>query len=152
MRDLPGAPAPSEPGVPEVSVVVPAHDDGLYLDTCLASVHRQNFGAWECIVVDDASVDDTLAVALRWAGRDDRFRIVRHDRNLGLAATRNTAVARARGRYVTLLDARSASRPAAGPAEAAVLRSRRRDGWLPRKPRDPAARQQQGPRRALCRA
>ena len=98
MRDLP------EPGAPEVSVVVPAHDDGLYLDTCLASVHRQNFGAWECIVVDDASVDDTLAVALRWAGRDDRFRIVRHDRNLGLAATRNTAVARARGRYVTLLD------------------------------------------------
>ena len=101
MRDLP---PPPEPGAPEVSVVVPAHDDGLYLDTCLASVHRQNFGAWECIVVDDASVDDTLAVALRWAGRDDRFRIVRHDRNLGLAATRNTAVARARGRYVTLLD------------------------------------------------
>ena len=100
-RDLP---PPPEPGAPEVSVVVPAHDDGLYLDTCLASVHRQNFGAWECIVVDDASVDDTLAVALRWAGRDDRFRIVRHDRNLGLAATRNTAVARARGRYVTLLD------------------------------------------------
>lgn len=104
MRELPGTPAPPEPGAPEVSVVVPAHDDGLYLDACLASVHRQNFGAWECIVVDDASVDDTLAVALRWAGRDDRFRIVRQDRNLGLAATRNTAVARVRGRYVTLLD------------------------------------------------
>ena len=81
-----------------------AHDDGIYLNTCLLSVLGQSFESWECIVVDDASVDDTLAVALRYAELDDRFGVVRQDRNIGLAATRNTGIARARGEFVTMLD------------------------------------------------
>ena len=102
-RSRSAAPSPrNDP--PKVSVVVPAHDDGVWLDTCLRSVWQQGFESWECIVVDDASIDDTLAVALRYAELDSRFRVVRHGRNRGLAATRNTGIARARGRFVTMLD------------------------------------------------
>ena len=102
-RSRSAAPSPrNDP--PEVSVIVPAHDDGVWLDTCLRSVWQQGFESWECIIVDDASIDDTLAVALRYAELDGRFRVVRHVRNRGLAATRNTGIALARGRFVTMLD------------------------------------------------
>ena len=102
--DLPRVKERPTLGDPEVSVVVAAHDDGVYLNACLLSVLQQSFGSWECIVVDDASIDDTLMVALRYAERDRRFRVVRHDGNLGLAATRNTGIARARARFITMLD------------------------------------------------
>jgi hypothetical protein len=91
--------------VPHVSIIVPVHDDGPFLATCLRSIIDQGFEAWECVVVDDCSLDDSRAIASRYAELDDRIRVVRHDRNLGLAATRNTGISRALGEYTTFLDA-----------------------------------------------
>lgn len=91
--------------IPQVSIIVPVHNDGPFLATCLRSIIDQGFEAWECIVIDDCSLDSSRVIALEYAEADDRIRVVRHDRNLGLAATRNTGIARARGEYITFLDA-----------------------------------------------
>lgn len=96
---------PTVPPKPEVTLVITAHNDGAFIDTALESVRRQDIDAWECVVVDDASVDDTAAIVLRHSEADSRISLVRRDGNVGLAAARNTGIAFARGDYVAFLDA-----------------------------------------------
>jgi glycosyltransferase involved in cell wall biosynthesis len=82
-----------------VSVVVPAHDRAGTIERALASVRRQQAQPLEVIVVDDASRDDTAARAERLGAR-----VIRHERNRGAGAARNTGVEAARGEWVAFLD------------------------------------------------
>jgi glycosyltransferase involved in cell wall biosynthesis len=58
----------------------------------------------EIICVDDASPDRSAAIVERLAHKDTRIRLIRHDRNLGLAAVRNTGIAAASAPFVTAVD------------------------------------------------
>lgn len=84
---------------PRVSVVVPTFGRPEFLAEALTSVARQTMGDLECIVVDDGSPGP---VSLPFA--DGRFRLVRHEQNLGIAAARNTGLSAATGEYVAFLD------------------------------------------------
>jgi glycosyltransferase involved in cell wall biosynthesis len=91
-----------------VSVVIPAYNCAGDLRIALASILAQSVSDWECIVVDDGSspaLADTLAFA------DPRIRFVRHPRNLGRGAARNTGLAQARGEFVAWQDADDWSYP-----------------------------------------
>lgn len=90
---------------PRVSVIVATYNYGRYIGDALRSVEAQTFTNWECIVVDDASTDDTAAVVQGFTARDPRFRYVRLERNAGVSTARNTGFGHARGTYVQLLDA-----------------------------------------------
>src|SRR5262249_16925803 len=70
---------------PLISVVVTTHNYAEFLPDCLRSVQAQTYGRYECIVVDDASSDNTPSVVreLLDEWRDRRFRYVRLTRNLG---------------------------------------------------------------------
>lgn len=87
---------------PRISVVLPAFNSRRTLGDALASALEQTFDELEIIVVDDGSTDRTADVAM--ANDNPRVRLVRHDRNLGTAAARNSGVAVARGRFVAFLD------------------------------------------------
>jgi glycosyltransferase involved in cell wall biosynthesis len=74
-----------------VSVLLPAWNAAATLAAALASVQRQSLRDWECIVVDDGSVDGTADVAASAARFDARIRLVRiahaglvHALNVGL--------------------------------------------------------------------
>ena len=84
---------------PRVSVIVPTFDRPEFLAEALTTVATQTMADLECIVVDDCSADP---VSLPFA--DGRFRLVRHQQNLGIAAARNTGLAAATGEYVAFLD------------------------------------------------
>jgi glycosyltransferase involved in cell wall biosynthesis len=88
-----------------VSIVVPAYNYGRYLGDALASVQAQTYGDWECVVVDDASTDDTAAVARVFAERDARFRLVQQSTNRGVSASRNRGFAESSGDFIQFLDA-----------------------------------------------
>jgi glycosyltransferase involved in cell wall biosynthesis len=87
---------------PLVSVILPAYNAADYIAEALASVVAQTVADWEVVVCDDGSGDDTGAIA---AGFGERVRVVRNERNQGLAAARNAAIGAARGRVLALLDA-----------------------------------------------
>jgi glycosyltransferase involved in cell wall biosynthesis len=89
---------------PLVSVVVPTYNYGRFIGEALDSLRAQTHGAWECVVVDDGSTDDTEEVVARVSAADPRVRYLRQP-NRRQAAAKNTGLADARGRYVQFLDA-----------------------------------------------
>jgi glycosyltransferase involved in cell wall biosynthesis len=66
------------------------------------SVLRQTYSAFEYIIVDDASADDTQAVVKGFG--DERVRYLRRDTCGGVARARNTGIREARGDWVFFLD------------------------------------------------
>jgi glycosyltransferase involved in cell wall biosynthesis len=113
---------------PLVSVLVPAYQAEAHLARALDSVLAQTRDDWELIVADDGSTDSTLAVAERYAVADPRIRVVRSRVNRGLAATRNLALAHARGPVVALLDSDDAWLPNYLEAQIALLDAERERG------------------------
>lgn len=87
---------------PKVTVLIPLYNGEKYLAQCLNSVLRQTYTDYECLIIDDGSSDDSLALARSFT--DPRFRVVANGRNLGGGATRNRGFDLARGEYVAFFD------------------------------------------------
>ncbi|MFL6334930.1 MAG: glycosyltransferase family 2 protein [Pyrinomonadaceae bacterium] len=94
----------SNPSPPVVSVVVPSYNYGHLIGETLASLAAQTYAAWECIVVDDGSTDDTRAVVEAYAAGDPRVRYVRQE-NARQGAARNNGIRHSSGAYFQFLDA-----------------------------------------------
>lgn len=97
---------------PKVSIVMPAYKAADFIGLAVKSVLAQTLTDWELIIVDDCSPDDTGAAALAAAGGDPRVRLVRADRNGGVARARNLGNAQAQGDWIAVLDSDDAFEPA----------------------------------------
>ncbi|TYO88764.1 glycosyltransferase family 2 protein [Oceanicella actignis] len=87
---------------PEIAVVIPMFNRAATAPAATRSVLRQTLSPTEVIVVDDASTDGSAA-AVEALG-DPRLRVLRHERNRGGAAARNTGLRAARARWVAFQD------------------------------------------------
>jgi glycosyltransferase involved in cell wall biosynthesis len=90
---------------PQVSVIVPVFNQGLFLSETLDSIAAQDLASFEVIVCDDASSDNSAQVALTWAASNFGTRIlIGHNRaNLGLMPTLATALTLVRTEYVSVV-------------------------------------------------
>ena len=96
--------------MPKFSVIVPLYNKERYVKKAIESVLAQTYCDFECIVVDDGSTDNSLAIVkefveyidARWI--DDRLTIISQP-NSGVAAARNNGVKASCGEYVCFLDA-----------------------------------------------
>jgi len=91
----------------KVSVIVPIYNVSKYIERCVQSVINQRYSNFECILVDDASPDDSISKAesMIFATTDPiKFKILRHSANKGLSAARNTGTEKATGDYIFYLD------------------------------------------------
>lgn len=88
--------------LPTVSVVIATYNRASLVPRAIASVLRQTFQDFEIIVVDDGSPDNTKEVVTSIA--DLRIRYIRHEKNKGLPAGRNTGIRAALGEYIAFLD------------------------------------------------
>lgn len=59
-----------------VSIIIPARNETATIETLLASLTESTHAAFEVIVVDDRSTDDTAARVTEWAARDGRIRLL----------------------------------------------------------------------------
>ncbi len=89
--------------MPRVTVVMAVYNSAQFLREAVASVLAQTFRDFELIAVDDSSNDDSLSILQSFG--DPRMRIIRHHTNMGPAASRNEALAAARGEFVAIMDA-----------------------------------------------
>jgi glycosyltransferase involved in cell wall biosynthesis len=106
---------------PRVTIIIATYNYGRYLRTAIASLRAQTMRDWECIVVDDASTDDTPAILEEAASVDTRIRYMRNVRNMGVSAARNLALAAAQGEHIQFLDADDAIAPGKLERQAAFL-------------------------------
>jgi succinoglycan biosynthesis protein ExoO len=90
---------------PCVSVLMANYNGARHLAAAVRSVLDQSLADLELILVDDASSDDSLAVAAAAAAGDPRLRAIRLDRNAGPGPARNRGLDVARGRWIAVVDA-----------------------------------------------
>jgi glycosyltransferase involved in cell wall biosynthesis len=92
MRNDPGA-------APRVTLAVPTCNVARYLPLALDSLLAQDFGDFELVVSDNASTDGTWDICEQYAAKDDRIRLYRNERNIGLSANFARLVSLARGEF-----------------------------------------------------
>lgn len=110
-----------------ISVIIPTYNDSGTIPRAISSALGQTVSVDEIIVVDDASTDDTEAVVR--AFDDDRIEYIKHKRNRGGSAARNTGLERATSDYIAYLDADDEWLPRKLEKQLDVLESRS-DDWV----------------------
>lgn len=88
---------------PFFSIILPTYNRARMARTALKTVQWQTCTDWECWVVDDGSTDDTQRMLAEFSA-DKRIRVVTSAVNRGMNASRNDAISRAGGRFITFLD------------------------------------------------
>lgn len=88
--------------MPSVSVLIPTFNRASVLKRAVDSVLDQTFEDLECLVIDDASTDDTLKLLESY--RDPRLKVLSHDKNAGVSKARNTGFKSSHGQWIALLD------------------------------------------------
>jgi glycosyltransferase involved in cell wall biosynthesis len=87
---------------PTVSVVIPTYNRAYIVDHAIKSVLSQTYRDLELIVVDDGSTDNTEQIVRE--GGDHRIRYLRHEKNQGMSAARNTGIRASSGEYIAFQD------------------------------------------------
>lgn len=95
---------PRNEDTPLFTVIVPLYDCERYVRDCIDSLRSQTLGSFEALVIDDATPDDSVAIAKSAAKDDSRFHFLAMPKNSGLAAVRNQGIDMARGEVVIFLD------------------------------------------------
>lgn len=86
-----------------ISVIVPIFNLAPWLPRCVESILAQTYRNLEILLVDDGSVDNSLAVAEEFAGQDARVRVL-HQCNAGVTAARLLGISEARGSWIGFVD------------------------------------------------
>jgi glycosyltransferase involved in cell wall biosynthesis len=89
---------------PVVSIIVPCYNYAEYLPDALDSILAQTYPDWECIIINDGSLDNTEDVALNYCKGDNRFKYF-YKENGGHSSARNFAIRHSSGKYILPLDA-----------------------------------------------
>lgn len=88
--------------MPTVSVIIPTYNRAKLLGRAIQSVLAQTYQDFELIIVDDASTDDTESLVKSF--NSEKVKYIRHQKNKGTSAGRNTGIRSAKGDYIALQD------------------------------------------------
>ncbi|MGN0505279.1 MAG: glycosyltransferase family 2 protein [Lachnospiraceae bacterium] len=87
-----------------LSVIIPVFQAKLYIDRCVSSILASTYHDFEILLIDDGSTDGSAAMCDNWAAKDSRITVI-HKQNGGVSSARNEGIRRARGKYITFVDA-----------------------------------------------
>ena len=89
---------------PRISIIIPCYNGAKYIRETLDCLLKQTIEDWECIIVNDGSIDNSLEILKEYAEKDPRYKYI-DKKNEGPAIARNTAIAASSGKYIMPLDA-----------------------------------------------
>ena len=90
---------------------MPVFNAGPYLGEAIESILKQTLIEFELFIIDDCSVDDSLAIARQYEAQDERITVLVNDHNRGRAYSDNRGHALARGLYIAKMDADDVALP-----------------------------------------
>lgn len=89
--------------MPKVSIIVPVHNTEKYLQACIDSLTAQSLSDIEIILVENCSIDNSLALCHKLAESDSRIKVLSIDK-ADLSTARNEGVKVATGDYIGFVD------------------------------------------------
>ncbi|MBC5836156.1 glycosyltransferase family 2 protein [Flavobacterium sp. F372] len=95
--------------MPFFTVIIPLYNKEKYISGAIESILNQTFTDFELLIVNDCSSDKSVEMASKFVS--EKVHVIHHEKNSGLAATRNTGIKKATSNYVTFLDADDLWRP-----------------------------------------
>jgi glycosyltransferase involved in cell wall biosynthesis len=95
---------------PRVSVLTPVYNAEPYLAEAVESILAQTFRDFEFIIIDDGSLDGSLALLKRYAERDRRIRLLSRP-NTGIVGALNEGLSLVRGELIARMDADDVALP-----------------------------------------
>ncbi len=91
-----------------VSIIVPIYNVAKYIERCAVSLFEQDFDNIEYIFVNDCTPDNSIkileSVITSYPDRKPHCKILHHEKNKGLGATRKTGLLQAKGAYILHVD------------------------------------------------
>lgn len=92
--------------VPKVTIIMATYNRAHFIVETLQSIQNQTFTDWECLIVDDGGIDNTLEVIAPILEKDNRFKFIkRSDKHLkGLPGCRNYGLDLSKSEYVIFFD------------------------------------------------
>ena len=95
----------------KLSIIIPTFNRAFIISKTLSSIESQTFRNWECIVVDDHSLDNTNSVVESFSQRDPRFKYMLNERKKGAQGARNTGLYNSNDEWVFFFDSDNLLRP-----------------------------------------
>lgn len=89
---------------PLVSIVMPSYNSSQTIESSVHSVIEQSYKNWELIIVDDCSSDTTWQMLKDFAAKYENITCFQNETNQGAGASRNLAISKAKGRFISFLD------------------------------------------------
>lgn len=87
-----------------VSIITPNYNCARFIAQTIESVVSQTYSQWEMLIIDDCSTDGSYEIALAYAAKDNRIKVIRNEKNSGAAVSRNKALELAQGEFIAFLD------------------------------------------------
>ena len=87
-----------------ISIIVPIYKAEVFLPRCIDSVIAQTYTNWDLLLVDDGSPDKSGKICEEYSRKDARIKVY-HKQNGGVSSARNYGLDKARGEWVSFLDA-----------------------------------------------
>jgi glycosyltransferase involved in cell wall biosynthesis len=84
---------------------MPVYNAGEFLREAVNSVFDQSFHNFEIIAVDDGSTDNSYKILKELSKKDNRLKIYKNRKNLGVSKTANIAISKSIGQFLARLDA-----------------------------------------------
>ena len=89
---------------PFLSICIPTYNMENYIEKVLISIINQSFQDYEIILIDDFSVDNTKNIIKNQQIKNNKIRIIEHNKNLGIYRTRIDGFLNSNGKYILYLD------------------------------------------------
>lgn len=89
---------------PKISIIICNHNYAQYIGDAIESIKNQSITDWECIIIDDASTDNSIPTIKKHIARDKRFNLIPLAEKSGVCIARNRGLDIARGEYIAFLD------------------------------------------------
>lgn len=91
---------------PLISIIIPTYNRAHLIGETLDSILAQTYTNWECLITDDGSTDNSIAVIQEYVNKDTRFKLFTRPANRpkGANACRNIGLENAVGEYIVFFD------------------------------------------------
>ncbi len=89
--------------LPNIDIIIPNYDKGIYLKECLDSVLNQTYKNWTIYLIDDCSKDFSKEILKKYE-KEDKINITFLNKNMGPSYCRNLGIKKSQSDYIAFLD------------------------------------------------